>query len=42
MWLSGAAVFLVTAVWLVVDALAYADERAPPGLAEDERLASTS
>jgi cytochrome c oxidase assembly factor CtaG len=42
MWLSGAAVFLVTAVWLVVDALAHADERAPPALAEDERLASTS
>jgi cytochrome c oxidase assembly factor CtaG len=33
MWLSGAAVFLVMAVWLVVDALAHADRNAPPTLA---------
>jgi hypothetical protein len=41
MWRSGAAVFLVTAVWLVVDALAHADRRAPPALAEDERSLAT-
>jgi cytochrome c oxidase assembly factor CtaG len=37
MWLSGAAVFLVTAVWLVMDALVFADKRAPQALAADER-----
>jgi len=41
MWRSGAAVFLVTAVWLVVDALAHADRRAPPALEEDERSLAT-
>jgi len=41
MWLSGAAVFLVTAVWLVMDALVHADKRAPQARAGDQRLAST-
>ncbi len=41
MWLSGAAVFLVTAVWLVINALRFAYPRAPQARVADERLAST-
>ena len=41
MWLSGAAVFLVTAVWLVINALRFAHPRPPQARAADERLAST-
>jgi cytochrome c oxidase assembly factor CtaG len=41
MWLSGAAVFLVTAIWLVINALRFAHPRPPQARAADERLAGT-